>query len=601
MSSRVSTVLTVAGVTALGGLVAYAVYFDYRRRTDGDFRKRLRKDKKKVKNATQSQAGEASASGVGPEELRAALDKVRDEELPPDPEAKEQYFMTHVGMGEQLCAQGPMFYLPAALSFYRALRVYPSPVELIMIYQKTVPEPVFKIIMELTQQDVSVPSSTEGSVQREASDEDETSPTRSGPPSEASSQEWDRLTDPGSQPMQRYYDVFPPKSMNVSVQPAPGDASKVRKILVAEKDFEPGDVIYKERPIVAVLDPDLQAQGTYCSHCFRYIQGDSAIRPESDRLGSVYCSEDCQAKAKIQSHNLLFGLDPVLPPELDHGQSQLSKPAREAAQSKFTDYIKKEGRSIPLLSARFVARQIAIETAKMLPIKTGPVVEELAEASIGGTDYSLYDHIERLRFVEGKASESETKLLCDVLGAALPGLEQSVTEERLATYQGKLAYNAIGVCYSGGRDDKPDSGKRPEEQERMRTPHGTSRQIGSGLYPVSAYITHSCAPSASPSFSSGTSELSLIASKPIKKGEEITMAYVDVSQHPDETPEQAKRRRRIELARGWRFKCECERCLSEATDGNESDLGVEKDESKVEDVVNRVEAGAETYLTDKPQ
>ena len=42
-----------------------------------------------------------------------------------------------------------MFHLPAALSFYRALRVYPSPVELIMIYQKTVPEPVFKVSVPL--------------------------------------------------------------------------------------------------------------------------------------------------------------------------------------------------------------------------------------------------------------------------------------------------------------------------------------------------------------------------------------------------------------------------------------------------------------------
>jgi mitochondrial import receptor subunit TOM20 len=41
--------------------------------------------------------------------------------------------------------QGPMFYLPAALHFYRGLRVYPSPVELIAIYQNTVPEPVFKV------------------------------------------------------------------------------------------------------------------------------------------------------------------------------------------------------------------------------------------------------------------------------------------------------------------------------------------------------------------------------------------------------------------------------------------------------------------------
>ena len=30
--------------------------------------------------------------------------------------------------------------------------------------------------------------------------EQETSPERTGPPSEASSQEWDKLTDPGSQP-----------------------------------------------------------------------------------------------------------------------------------------------------------------------------------------------------------------------------------------------------------------------------------------------------------------------------------------------------------------------------------------------------------------
>jgi hypothetical protein len=31
------------------------------------------------------------------------------------------------------------------MCFFRALRVYPSPVELIMIYQQTVPEPIFKV------------------------------------------------------------------------------------------------------------------------------------------------------------------------------------------------------------------------------------------------------------------------------------------------------------------------------------------------------------------------------------------------------------------------------------------------------------------------
>lgn len=39
-----------------------------------------------------------------------------------------------------------------------------------------------------------------------------------------------------------YYDYFPKRSMNVTVQEKPETR---RKYIVAEKDFEPGDVIYK--------------------------------------------------------------------------------------------------------------------------------------------------------------------------------------------------------------------------------------------------------------------------------------------------------------------------------------------------------------------
>jgi mitochondrial import receptor subunit TOM20 len=74
-----------------------------------------------------------------------------------------------------------------------------------MIYQKTVPEPVFKIVMEMTSLDVSVPLSATGMAAGRASgiNEDDagrspSSTSRSGPPSEASSQEWENLTDPGA-------------------------------------------------------------------------------------------------------------------------------------------------------------------------------------------------------------------------------------------------------------------------------------------------------------------------------------------------------------------------------------------------------------------
>jgi hypothetical protein len=40
---------------------------------------------------------------------------------------------------------GPDYAVEAALAFFGALRVYPSPVELIVIFQKTVPDFVFKV------------------------------------------------------------------------------------------------------------------------------------------------------------------------------------------------------------------------------------------------------------------------------------------------------------------------------------------------------------------------------------------------------------------------------------------------------------------------
>lgn len=44
---------------------------------------------------------------------------------------------------------GPEQYENAILPFYKALKVYPAPMELVMIYQKTVPEPVFTTIVNI--------------------------------------------------------------------------------------------------------------------------------------------------------------------------------------------------------------------------------------------------------------------------------------------------------------------------------------------------------------------------------------------------------------------------------------------------------------------
>jgi hypothetical protein len=91
-----------------------------------------------------------------------------------------------------------------------------------MIYQKTVPEPVFKIVMEMTSLDVSSSNDSSKDIDEEvpvATKEEKPAPdmeashvsgydsdvgkdgTRTGPPSEASvsSHEWDKLADSGAQ------------------------------------------------------------------------------------------------------------------------------------------------------------------------------------------------------------------------------------------------------------------------------------------------------------------------------------------------------------------------------------------------------------------
>lgn len=130
-----------------------------------------------------------------------------------------------------------------------------------------------------------------------------------------------------------------------------------------------------------------------------------------------------------------------------------SREERDAAQAAFVDHIKKNGKAAPLLVARFVARQVSAETAKMIPGNIAAQVTYDAPAADSG-DYTMDDHVERLRYLELKAPEDDYKLLGKVLSTALPGLEQFINDERHATLLGKMAYNDYGVCFDDGRDDK---------------------------------------------------------------------------------------------------------------------------------------------------
>ncbi|KZS98039.1 SET domain-containing protein [Sistotremastrum niveocremeum HHB9708] len=548
-SSRTRPFILGVAALAISGVVAYAIYFDYKRRTDATFRRRLKKEQKKV-NKSRGPEPSVLVPGISSNDLRDALEKIRGETVPDSVQEKELYFMEQVGIGEQLSTRGPNFHLAAALSFYRALRVYPSPVELIVIYERTVPADIFKIVMELTSLDVK--DKVEG-----------------------------------------YYNYFPPKSMNVEVSQLTKPDGGRKNILLASRDFETGEVVYKEQPVVTALDSDLEAKGTYCSQCLRKIVKGMSLQAPDDIAKATYCSRECQTQAAAQHHKLLFSLEPAIPSAAQEETPEATKKRRDAQEEwlKSMEGHKTSSTSGPLLVARFLARQVSAETAKMNSA-TGRAPQLAVAQEDTSSQYSLYDHIERLRYLELSGTEKDSAALRKVLATAMEGLQEFVTDDRYATLRGKMAYNCIGVCYSGGRDDKPVAEIRPEDVEKTRTPFGTQRQIGCGLYSVTSYVSHSCNPNARPSFADGTAHLSLVANRPIKKGEEITIAFVDVSQKHGETVIDARRRRRMELVRGWRFACECQRCTDEAPlNGSASDILPNTDGSRVERVVSSFEDG----------
>lgn len=127
-----------------------------------------------------------------------------------------------------------------------------------------------------------------------------------------------------------------------------------------------------------------------------------------------------------------------------------SRKERDVAQVAFVDHLKKNGKATPLLVARFVARQVSAETAKVVP-------GNMYYAPPDNGDYTMDDHFERLRYLELNPPEDEYRLLGKVLSTALPGLEQLINDERHTTLMGKMAYNAYGVCFDGGRYDKASS------------------------------------------------------------------------------------------------------------------------------------------------
>ncbi|KAF9974376.1 hypothetical protein BGZ73_002227 [Actinomortierella ambigua] len=473
---KTSTVVA-ATVGALAvGFVGYAIYFDSKRRNDPEFRRKLKKERKRLmKQAKEEQEKKQKSSAKSIEEVLAGIN---EQEFPTSMEEREKFCMEQLSMGEALFTRGPEGYEMAAICFYKALKVYPSPAELVMVYQKTVPPEVFTLVMEMLSIDVH---------KKQA----------------------------------KYYTVFPPSDMNVKVKEIPegvtADGQKVmRRGLVVTKGVKAGEVIFSEAPIISALEPSLEGLN-FCHYCLKEIVPEESKVPCADCTKVVYCSEKCMSTAKVEFHAALCTKDEI-----------------DGAKKDLFDYSKETNSKYPEMIAKFLVRMVHEDSVSK------------------DEEFNLFDHIERLRFLEVRPSAAEQQeilLLKQALGSEIPGLGEFVNEERYLTLKGKLLYNAYGVSTSMDADRAVEP-----SPEKCRSVHDAP-VVGAGFYRVTSYMSHSCDPNAKITFPEHTHNLTLVATKDIEAGEELHVGFIDQKNGSLSTEQ-----RRQALFQHYRFKCMCPRC-----------------------------------------
>ncbi|XP_062399642.1 mitochondrial import receptor subunit TOM20 homolog B [Sardina pilchardus] len=123
MNSRTSAIAAgVCGALFLG----YCIYFDRKRRSDPNFRQKLR-ERRRNQKAQQDRTG---------------LSRLPDLK---DAEAVQKFFLEEIQLGEELLAQGD--YEKGVDHLTNAIAVCGQPQQLLQVLQQTLPPPVFQMLL----------------------------------------------------------------------------------------------------------------------------------------------------------------------------------------------------------------------------------------------------------------------------------------------------------------------------------------------------------------------------------------------------------------------------------------------------------------------
>ncbi|KAK7604052.1 hypothetical protein V9T40_004325 [Parthenolecanium corni] len=122
--------LGIAAAVCGSMVIGYCIYFDRKRRTDPEFKKKLRE-----KRRARSQAAKDAKSS-----RRSQFPDFRDHE------AVQTFFLQQIQLGEELMGQGRIDECVEHIA--NAVSVCGQPQQLLNVLQQTLPPPVFSLLIE---------------------------------------------------------------------------------------------------------------------------------------------------------------------------------------------------------------------------------------------------------------------------------------------------------------------------------------------------------------------------------------------------------------------------------------------------------------------
>ncbi|KAJ1345085.1 hypothetical protein BSLG_000600 [Batrachochytrium salamandrivorans] len=153
-----SRVFTAAAAVVALSSIGYIIYFDYKRNSSPEFRRRIKEQRRTAQKIlanrnAQVQAAVAALRRAGGEDP-SGMFELEDEPMPTTAQEAQAYFSKYLMMGENLMSRGPAGYEAAAVCFYRSLKVHPEAVTIFEAFEKSLPSPILDLIVQLMSADV---------------------------------------------------------------------------------------------------------------------------------------------------------------------------------------------------------------------------------------------------------------------------------------------------------------------------------------------------------------------------------------------------------------------------------------------------------------